>query len=136
MKQRLGLSLVLLLCAAAHAADPPAPAGKAVKPSAAKPARSAPLNLRIGDVRRYLTPADFQAALNAPDADANSVVVEGTRQAAPLQSQNAVPGGLASLWYALRKPTQSWRILLPDVNAPAMGPTWDKVPPPIFRWGP
>jgi len=30
----------------------------------------------------------------------------------------------------------SWRILAPDLNAPPAGPTYDKVPPPVFRWGP
>ena len=42
------------------------------------------------------------------------------------------------LWWGLTHPTQSWRIFLPDLNRPAEGPREpeDKVPPPIFRWGP
>ena len=135
MKHALGLSFVLLLCAAAEAAEPPKPA--LMKPAVAKPAAAKPLNLRIGDVRKYMTPKDYLAAINAPDADTNTVVVEGARDPGfRLQSELPVPGGLASLWYAANHPLQGWRIFTPDVNAPAMGPTWDKVPPPVFRWGP
>jgi hypothetical protein len=124
----------LLLCAAAEATEPPKPAPAA---TAAKPAVTKRLNLRIGDVRKYMTPKDYLAAINAPDADTNTVVVEGARDpGSRLQSELPVPGGLGSLWYAAKHPLQGWRIFTPDVNAPAMGPTWDKVPPPIFRWGP
>jgi hypothetical protein len=135
MKHRLGLSLSLLLCAAAQAADPPVMPQPA-RSAATKPAAKPLLKLGIGDVRRYLKPDDYAAAVSAPDADSTAVVVEGTRTLSALQSLRPVPQGLGSLVYLVSHPTQSWRIFLPDVNAPALGPTYDKVPPPIFRWGP
>ena len=143
MKTSVGMGLALMICGVAEAADPPHSATAASNPPLAsapaapsKAAAAKPLNLQVGDIRNYMMPNEFRRAINAPDADASAVVVEGTRNAPLLQSELPVPGGLASLWYAARHPSQSWRILLPDVNAPAMGPTYDKIPPPVFRWGP
>jgi hypothetical protein len=129
MRHGLAVCFALLFCAGAQGADPPKPA--AVQPTARKP-----LDLRIGDIRKYMTPQEYLAAINAPDADRTDIVVEGARAAPKLESERPVPGGLASLWYAARNPLQSWRVFLPDVNAPAAGPVYDPVPPPIFRWGP
>ena len=42
-----------------------------------KPALQKPLDLRIGDVRKYMMPNEFREALGAPDADKNTIVVEG-----------------------------------------------------------
>ena len=141
MKHGLGLSFVLLLCAAAEAADPPqtAPTQGATlpKPAAVEPAARPPLNLKIGDIRKYMTAKEYLAAISPTDEDKTTVVVEGAREASTrLQSELPIPGGLGALWYAARNPAQSWRIFMPDVNAPELGPTYDKVPPPIFRWGP
>jgi hypothetical protein len=51
-----------------------------------------------------------------------------------------IPAGFppATLWWALRNPSQSWRALLPDLNRPDPGPLTmeQKVPGPEFRWGP
>jgi len=129
MKHGLVIGFALLLCAAAQAADPP-------KPAASRPVAAKPLDLRIGDIRKYMTPKEYLVAINAPDADKTDIVVEGARQAPKLRSELPVPGGLGSLWYAATNPLQSWRIFLPDVNAPAAGPVYDVVPPPVFRWGP
>jgi len=129
MKNRLGMGFVLLLCAATAAADPP-------KPAATRAAVSKPLNLKIGDIRKYMTPNEYLAAISAPDADKTDIVVEGERAAPKLKSELPVPGGFGSLWYAATNPLQSWRILLPNVNAPAAEPVYDVVPPPVFRWGP
>jgi len=141
MKYGLGIGFALLLCSSAEAADPPhtAPTHSATPPKAAAEQLKArqPLNLKIGDIRKYMTPNEYLAAINAPDEDKTTVVVEGARETSfRLQSELPVPGGLGSLWYAAKHPAQTWRIFLPDVNAPAFGPTYDKVPPPIFRWGP
>jgi hypothetical protein len=138
MKHGLGLGLALLACGVVEAADPPArPAPAASTPSptpaVAKPAK--PLDLRIGDVRKYMMPRDFQAVLRAPDSDANTVVVEGQREVAPMRMVEDVPMGLASLWYSVKDPKNAWRILAPAVTFKD-GPTVDKVPPPVFRWGP
>jgi hypothetical protein len=152
MKHGLGLGLTLVICGAVDAADAPsrvvpernpstparltpAPAAQpaAVQSAAAEPAKR--LDLRIGDVRKYMMPRDFQAALKAPDADANTVVVEGQRYLAPMRQVEDVPMGLASLWYAAKDPKNAWRLLAPAVGVQD-GPTVDKVPPPVFRWGP
>ena len=138
MKQGLAVCFALLLCAAAQAADPPrsrAPAQAPARPAVAQPAMKKPLDLRIGDARKYMTPKDYLAAVNAPDAGAD-IVVEGERPVSKLKSELPVPGGLGSLWYAASTPSQSWRIFLPQVNARAAEPVYDVVPPPIFRWGP
>jgi hypothetical protein len=142
MKKRVGVWFALLPCMAVEAADPPAHAvapppvraiPSTVAADAGKPAK--PLDLRVGDVRNYMMPRDFQAALKAPDADSNTVVVEGQREIAPMRMVEDVPPGLASLWYAAKDPKNSWRLLAPMVTFKD-GPTYDKVPPPVFRWGP
>jgi hypothetical protein len=129
MKHGIAVGVALLLSAATQAADPP----KRVAPP---PTASKPLNLKIGDIRKYMTPQEYLAAINTADADRSDIVVEGARATPKLESERPVPGGLGSLWYAARNPAHSWRIFLPDVNAPAAGPVYDPVPPPIFRWGP
>jgi len=152
MKHRVGLGLTLAVCAAAEAAEPavsvPAPAAPVstaptpatAKPSvaapAAKPAPTKPLDLRIGDVRQYMMPSEYRAALGAPDAEKNTVVVEAKRELLPVEYEEQIPvGPLMPLWWGLTHPTQSWRIFLPDINRPDAGPP-DPIPPPIFRWGP
>lgn len=141
MKHAWGLSLALVICGAA-AAEPPASASaakdtsaadKPVKQDTAPPAK--PLDLRVGDVRKYMMPRDFQALVRAPEPDANTVVVEGQRDLAPMRMVEDVPMGLASLWYAAKDPKNAWRLLAPSVTFKD-GPTTDKVPPPVFRWGP
>jgi hypothetical protein len=134
MKHALGLSFTLLLCAAVEAADPPKAAPASTAPP--KPAAIKPLDLKIGDIRKYMTPNEYLVAINSPDADRSDVVVEGARAAPKLRSELPVPGGFGSLWYAASNPSQSWRIFLPNVNAAAAEPVYDVVPPPIFRWGP
>jgi len=146
--KRVGLVVALAACAAAEAAEPTAvvpPTQPAVAPAAApapavpnpKPALQKPLDLRIGDVRKYMMPNEFRAALDEPDADKNTIVVEAQRELLPVTYERPIPmGPLLPLFWALRHPTESWRIFLPDLNRGADGPTEDKVPPPIFRWGP
>ena len=156
MVRRLGLGLTLAVCAAVEAAEPastaPAPTDGAVQATARaapapttnaaqteKPRTTKPLDLRIGNVRTYMMPNEYRAALNVPDADANTVVVEGKRELLPVDYEKPIPmGPLMPLWWGLTHPTESWRIFLPDINRPPEGPREpeDKVPPPIFRWGP
>jgi hypothetical protein len=146
MKRHLGLGLTLAICVAVEAAEPaatspvstPAPASAAAPPPVAKPAHK-PLDLRVGDVRKYMMPNEYRAVLGAPDAEKNTVIVEARRELLPVEYEKPIPmGPLMPLWWGLTHPTQSWRIFLPDVNRPAEGPREpeDKVPPPIFRWGP
>jgi hypothetical protein len=154
MKHRVGWGLTLAICVAVDAAEPVAsspgptaapvaaevvPAPKPASPTApaAKPARPAkPLDLRIGDVRSYMMPNEYRAALGAPDAEKNTVVVEAKRELLPVDYEKPIPmGPLMPLWWGLTHPSQSWRIFLPDINAPEDGPP-DPVPPREFRWGP
>ena len=144
---KYGLNWVLALVAAtavsgiAGAAEPPVRAPTVPKPAATRPATptitpvAKPLDLRVGDVRKYMMPRDFQAVLRAPDADANTVVVEGQREVVPMRMVEDVPMGLGSLWYSAKDPKNAWRMFAPSVTFKD-GPTVDKVPPPIFRWGP
>jgi len=143
----VGLAVALVACAAIEAAEPTAvvPPAQTTPPAAAvpapavpnpKPAIQKPLDLRIGDVRKYMMPNEFRAALDAPDAEANTVVVEGKRELLPVQYEKPIPvGPLMPLFWGLMHPTQSWRIFLPDLNRAADGPP-EVVPPPVFRWGP
>jgi hypothetical protein len=133
MKHGWGLGLALMVCGVVGAAEPPARVAPAPVARPAPPPK--PLDLRIGDVRKYMMPRDFQAAIKAPDADANTVVVEGQREVTPMRTVEDVPLGLPSLWYGLKDPKNAWRLLAPAVTFKD-GPTVDKVPPPIFRWGP
>jgi hypothetical protein len=150
MKRDLGMAFALMVCGVVYAADPPVPAASRPPAAAQAPARTTPvtapskpptkpaakpLDLRIGDVHKYMMPRDFQTALRTPDADSMTVVVEGRRELAPMKMEGDVPMGLASLWYAAKDPKNSWRLLAPVVGVQD-GPTVDKVPPPIFRWGP
>jgi hypothetical protein len=138
MKHHLALGLTLVICAAAEATEPVPPASAvSVAPVAAisKPPIASRLNLRIGDVRRYMMPHEFREALGAPDADSNTVVVEGNRERLPWKSERPVPAAIAAPFWAIAHPLQSWRILVPDLKRPPPGPP-DVVPPPIFRWGP
>jgi hypothetical protein len=138
MKHRLGLSVTLVLCATAEAADLPAPSTQtpAATVPLARPTPSKPLDLRVGDIRKYMLPHEYREAINAPDPDKSAIVVEGTRYLLPMESMQPIPGGIFGLWYAAKHPTKAWRLLVPDLNAPPDGPPVDKVPPPIFRWGP
>jgi hypothetical protein len=134
---QVALVLALLFAAAADAAEPVAataktPAAKMVAPA---PERK-PLDLRVGHVSKYMMPGVYQMALNAPDADANTVIVQGTRELLPMKSMQRVPGGIIAPFWALAHPLQSWRILAPDLNAPLEGPTIDKVPPRVLSLGP
>jgi hypothetical protein len=137
--RRVGLSVALIACAAAEAAEPAPvapPAPSTAAPTDQKPVLRKPLDLRIGDVRKYMMPNEFREALAAPDADKNTVVVEARQELLPVKYEEPIPVyPLGPLFWALRNPSQSWRILLPDLNRAPPGKP-DVVPPPVFRWGP
>jgi hypothetical protein len=143
----------MLVCAATQAADPPLPQPGQVAPdaadtraafenpaatgtpaAAAKPARP-PLDLRIGDVRKYMTPEEFRAIVSGNE-ERNTVLVEANRPLLPMKFEEPVPGGLIAPFWALANPLQAWRIFVPDLTAPPVREPADKIPPPVFRWGP
>lgn len=145
MKRGILIAGVFLVCSAVQAAEPAKPAAAAVaagasdRPAASRDAESPPrkLDLRVGDIRKYMTPEDFRALQAVREEEQNTVLVQANVPLLPVKSEQPIPSGmpLLPLWWAVTNPTQSWRILLPDLNAPPPGPP-DKVPPPIFRWGP
>ena len=121
------IGMMLLLVAMCAAADPPKRNSGAPKtaPGVARPGdlSPAPLKLHVGDVRQYMLPSEFAAAVNAPDTENDTVVVEGSRQKLlPLKSMQPVAPGIAAPFWAVAHPTQAWRILVPDLNAPPSGP--------------
>ena len=134
MRQALGIAL--MFSAAVEAADPPTatPAEKPAQAPATTPTRRAPLNLQVGDVRRYMMPGEYRAAISRSESD-GTIVVEGDRPAPPLKSTQPLPEGLAAYYSLFRHPTKAWRLFLPDPNGVAAGPP-DVVPKPEFRWGP
>jgi len=144
MKHGWEWGLALMACGAIEAAEPsaraaaPAPGAKPAVTRPASPATASarkPLDLRVGDVRKYMMPRDFLVSVRAPDADSNTVVVEGQREVVPMRMVEDVPMGLGSLWYSVKDPKNAWRMLAPAITFKD-GPPVDKVPPPVFRWGP
>jgi hypothetical protein len=133
MNIRFAIAVALMVGATAQAAEPlvkPAPA-------ATQSAAHRPLKLGIGDVRKYMMPNEYRAALNVADADKSTVIVEGARAVAPLQSERPQPVGLGAVYSLFRHPTSAWRLFVPDMSAyaPQPGPP-DVVPAREFRWGP
>jgi hypothetical protein len=136
--KRVILIIGALIFSSAQAAEPPArPSAQSAPPApeAAKPAHR--LDLRIGDIRKYMTPEEFRALSTPPD-DSNTVVVQANAPLLPMKSALDVPGGIIAPFWALAHPTQAWRLFLPDprVNIQNIPPPDTKVPPPVFRWGP
>lgn len=126
-----------MFASGALAADPPI-GSQAATPAAAPmtPIRK-PLDLRVGDIRKYMTPEEFRALL-APADESNTVIVKADVPLAPMRSELDVPGGLVAPFWALAHPAQAWRLFLPDarVDITKIPPAENKVPPPVFRWGP
>jgi hypothetical protein len=82
----------------------------AIKPQtdeAAAKAQTASLDLKAPDVRRVAPPMLLAEPDESVDLEEQQVNVEGTRP------EVYVPGGIASLPWAVMHPTQAWRILLP-----------------------
>jgi hypothetical protein len=125
----------------AEPAEPPVTAGAkpsaSVAENASQPAPVKPLDLRIGDIRKYMTPEEFRA-LSAPADDADTVIVQANVPLVPMKSDLDVPGGLIAPFWALANPHKAWRLFLPDprVNMQDIPPPESKIPPPVFRWGP
>jgi hypothetical protein len=135
--------LTLVAAAVSQAAEPTTEASDAIEApvdvTAAKRNEGAPrkpLDLRLGDIRRYITPEDYRALMNAPAMEANTVIVQADAPLLPVRSDEPVPAGIMAPFWALAHPTQAWRLLVPDLKRPPDGPPDTKVPPPVFRWGP
>lgn len=107
--------------------------GAEVRADPAGPAAAPPLDLRPGDLRRFVPAADLHAPWTT---DLDEVVIRPRREPPDLPERRAVPGGLGGLWWAAGRPTQAWRLFVPDPNAdpdaPATRPRSpaDPQPPP------
>ena len=140
MKRGILVSAAWLLCVSAHALEPATTSSGPLPPNAAAAQpQKAPqrLNLRIGDVRKYMTPEEYRA-LVAPADESNTVIVKADAPQAPMKSELDVPGGIIAPFWALANPHKAWRLFLPDprINIKNIPPPETKVPPPVFRWGP
>jgi hypothetical protein len=69
--------------------------------------QTASLDLKAPDIRRIVPEAELRQPLTEPEIEEQQVQVEGTRP------EVYVPGGIASLPWAVMHPTQAWRIFLP-----------------------
>jgi hypothetical protein len=74
--------------------------------------RPPPLDLKIGDIRRYVD----AATLATPVADElEEIIVQSQLPGVPPE-RRALPQGLAALAYGVTHPLQAWRICVPDPN--------------------
>jgi hypothetical protein len=73
--------------------------------------RTASLDLKAPDIRRVVPAIQLHEPDEPVDLEEQQVQVEGTRP------EVYVPGGLASLPWAVMHPTQAWRIFVPVPSA-------------------
>lgn len=134
----VGVALVLGVAADAWSADAAAPAPAEVERISRPPVTTTtrpPLKLHVGDIRKYMMLNEYRAAINAPDAEKTTIIVEGKRPLLPMKSEKPVPVGIVTPFWMLLNPGSAWRALVPDLRAPPPGPP-DPVPQREFRWGP
>jgi hypothetical protein len=108
--------LVVALSGAA-AAQEGSPA--ASLPTAARTVTPPRLDLRPGDLRRHVPHDELNAQWTA---ELDEVVIRPRRQPPDLPERRAVPQGLGGLIWAATRPTQAWRLLVPDPNASPVPP--------------
>ena len=135
------LRVVLGIACAALGAVARLPAQPSPQPAAVPEAQAtAPavpkLDLRPGDLRRFVPPEDLYEPWTS---ELDEVVIRPRRGPPDLPERRAVPQGLGGLWWAARRPTQSWRLFVPDPNAdpdaPATRPrSPDDPQPPPGSW--
>ena len=98
--------------AASKALQPPSQPGPvALPPPVLEPGQV--LDLRLGDIRRYVPVREWTAPLPEQLEDVEVVGRKGTPD---MVETRPVPMGLGALFFAVRHPTQIWRIFVPDPN--------------------
>lgn len=80
---------------------------------------AAPLDLRLGDIRRFVPAEELGTPL---DAAVDEVVVRSSRVRARLPERMPIPRGVGGLGWLLEHPTQFWRLFVPDPNRPIVEP--------------
>jgi len=87
------------------------------QPSSATPdggtIASAPLDLRLGDIRKLVPTEELDTPL---DAAIDEVVVRSPRARSRLPERMPIPRGVGGLGWLLDHPTQFWRLFVPDPN--------------------
>jgi hypothetical protein len=72
-----------------------------------------PLDLRLGDIRKFIPTEELDTPL---DAAIDEVVVRSPRVRSRLPERMPIPRGLGGLGWLLDHPTQFWRLFVPDPN--------------------
>ena len=72
-----------------------------------------PLDLRLGDIRKFIPTEELDAPL---DAAIDEVVVRSPRVRSRLPERMPIPRGVGGLGWLLDHPTQFWRLFVPDPN--------------------
>lgn len=117
-----------LLAQAAPRGSPASPPAGASGVSSVAPK----LDLRLGDLRRFVSADELYAPWTT---DLDEVVIRPRREPPDLPERRAVPQGLGGLWWAAQRPTQAWRLVVPDPNASALPPrSLDDPQPPPGSW--
>jgi hypothetical protein len=96
-----------------------------VTAAAAEP--PANLDLRLGDLRRHVDPADLYAPL---PRDLDEIIIRSRPLPADIPERRILPKGLSGLWWGLNNPTQTWRALAPDPNEVSRPRSADDPQPP------
>ncbi|MFN5011877.1 MAG: hypothetical protein ACK5F5_11785 [Gammaproteobacteria bacterium] len=132
----LGAACAALGAVARLPAEQPGQPGRSAQPALSQPvapaavSAAAPrLDLRLGDLRRFVSAEDLYAPWTT---DLDEVVIRPRREPPDLPERRAVPTGLGGLVWGVRNPIQSWRLFVPDPNASAAAPRSpaDPQPPP------
>lgn len=97
-----------------------APEAPQAKPAAASPPTSPPrdaprLHLYLGDARDLLSEKEWDALASAQGPDLEDPATQSTEvvEVKGERETQSVPMGIASVFWAIRHPTQAWRILAP-----------------------
>lgn len=81
--------------------------------TAAAAESAAKLDLRLGDLRRHVDPADLYTPL---PRDLDEIIIRSRPLPDDIPEQRVLPKGLSGLWWGMNNPTQVWRLLAPDPN--------------------
>lgn len=111
------VSGALVVAASAAAQDstpqprnaPPAAAARAAA-DAAVPVGRRDLDLTPPDIRRLLPESQWRSPLTLPEDEPEP---EDTVQVRAVRRTPEIPGGIASVFWALAHPSEAWRILAP-----------------------
>lgn len=104
-------ALGCLVALAASAADS---GGTAASQAGRRADDPAVLDLKLGDLRRYMDPV----LLDTPPDDVLEEFIVRGRKPEPLPEHRALPRELGAIIYAFQNPLQAWRIVLPDPHQP------------------